>query len=86
MVLDEAHTIKSPKSQISMAAAALAADCRWCLTGTPIQVSDYCLLVVSTTICSVNNFNVISVFTFHSYVFYILFIGILILLRTFFSP
>ncbi|KAL6577425.1 DNA repair protein rad5a [Orobanche minor] len=37
VVLDEAHTIKSSKSQISVAAAALAADCRWCLTGTPIQ-------------------------------------------------
>ncbi|KAL1544086.1 DNA repair protein rad5a [Salvia divinorum] len=39
VVLDEAHTIKSPKSQISIAAAALAADRRWCLTGTPIQNS-----------------------------------------------
>ncbi|KAL5580233.1 hypothetical protein UlMin_012675 [Ulmus minor] len=37
VVLDEAHTIKSSKSQISMAASALVADCRWCLTGTPIQ-------------------------------------------------
>ncbi|XP_057956384.1 DNA repair protein RAD5A [Malania oleifera] len=37
VVLDEAHTIKSSKSQVSMAAAALTADCRWCLTGTPIQ-------------------------------------------------
>ncbi|KAL7127161.1 hypothetical protein ABFS83_14G237000 [Erythranthe nasuta] len=37
VVLDEAHTIKSSKSQVSMAAAALAADRRWCLTGTPIQ-------------------------------------------------
>ncbi|KAK4441254.1 DNA repair protein A [Sesamum alatum] len=37
VILDEAHTIKSSKSQISMAASALAADCRWCLTGTPIQ-------------------------------------------------
>uniref|UniRef100_A0A803QKU8 Uncharacterized protein n=1 Tax=Cannabis sativa TaxID=3483 RepID=A0A803QKU8_CANSA len=37
VVLDEAHTIKSSKSQISMATAALVADCRWCLTGTPIQ-------------------------------------------------
>ncbi|PON53378.1 Cdk-activating kinase assembly factor [Parasponia andersonii] len=37
VVLDEAHTIKSSKSQISTAAAALVADCRWCLTGTPIQ-------------------------------------------------
>ncbi|KAG2674516.1 hypothetical protein I3843_13G125200 [Carya illinoinensis] len=37
VILDEAHTIKSSKSQISMAAAALVADRRWCLTGTPIQ-------------------------------------------------
>lgn len=37
VVLDEAHTIKSTKSQISMAAAGLIADRRWCLTGTPIQ-------------------------------------------------
>ncbi|KAJ0976783.1 hypothetical protein J5N97_012257 [Dioscorea zingiberensis] len=37
IVLDEAHTIKSCKSQISIAAAALTADRRWCLTGTPIQ-------------------------------------------------
>ncbi|GLU19251.1 hypothetical protein SLE2022_355120 [Rubroshorea leprosula] len=37
VVLDEAHTIKSSKSQLSRAATALVADCRWCLTGTPIQ-------------------------------------------------
>ncbi|KAF7152649.1 hypothetical protein RHSIM_Rhsim01G0209100 [Rhododendron simsii] len=37
LVLDEAHTIKSSKSQSSMAAAAITADRRWCLTGTPIQ-------------------------------------------------
>ncbi|KAM3201998.1 DNA repair protein RAD5A [Capsicum annuum] len=37
VVLDEAHTIKSSKSQISNAASALNADRRWCLTGTPIQ-------------------------------------------------
>ncbi|KAI3823284.1 hypothetical protein L1987_04718 [Smallanthus sonchifolius] len=37
VVLDEAHTIKSSKSQISMAAATLVADRRWCLTGTTIQ-------------------------------------------------
>ncbi|XP_074312449.1 DNA repair protein RAD5A [Silene latifolia] len=37
VVLDEAHTIKSTKSQISLAANALTADRRWCLTGTPIQ-------------------------------------------------
>ncbi|KAJ8446099.1 hypothetical protein Cgig2_017601 [Carnegiea gigantea] len=44
VVLDEAHTIKNSKSQISMAAAALTADRRWCLTGTPIQ--KICLAVV----------------------------------------
>lgn len=38
-MLDEAHMIKSSKSLISLAAAALTADRRWCLTGTPIQVS-----------------------------------------------
>lgn len=38
VVLDEAHMIKSSKSLISLAAAALTADRRWCLTGTPIQV------------------------------------------------
>ncbi|CAN6438650.1 unnamed protein product [Victoria cruziana] len=37
VVLDEAHTIKSSKSQVSMAAAALAAERKWCLTGTPMQ-------------------------------------------------
>jgi len=39
VVLDEAHTIKSSKSQVSVAAGALIADRRWCLTGTPIQVN-----------------------------------------------
>ncbi|XP_078441095.1 DNA/RNA helicase protein isoform X2 [Wolffia australiana] len=37
VILDEAHTIKSSKSQVSLAASALMADRRWCLTGTPIQ-------------------------------------------------
>ncbi|CAH8387930.1 unnamed protein product [Eruca vesicaria subsp. sativa] len=37
IVLDEAHTIKNSKSQVSLAAAALVSDRRWCLTGTPIQ-------------------------------------------------
>ncbi|XP_062219182.1 DNA repair protein RAD5A isoform X1 [Phragmites australis] len=37
VVLDEAHMIKSSRSLISLAAASLTADRRWCLTGTPIQ-------------------------------------------------
>ncbi|WVZ75201.1 hypothetical protein U9M48_023282 [Paspalum notatum var. saurae] len=37
VVLDEAHMIKSSKSLVSLAASALTADRRWCLTGTPIQ-------------------------------------------------
>ncbi|KDP23099.1 hypothetical protein JCGZ_00525 [Jatropha curcas] len=39
VILDEAHTIKSSKFQISIAAAALVANCRRCLTATPIQNS-----------------------------------------------
>ncbi|KAG5403540.1 hypothetical protein IGI04_009659 [Brassica rapa subsp. trilocularis] len=38
IVLDEAHTIKNSKTQVSLAAAALVSDRRWCLTGTPIQM------------------------------------------------
>ncbi|CAL5334641.1 unnamed protein product [Camellia sinensis] len=34
VVPDEAHTIKSSKNQMSMDAATLTADRRWCLTGT----------------------------------------------------
>ncbi|KAG0480700.1 hypothetical protein HPP92_011558 [Vanilla planifolia] len=37
IILDEAHIIKSSKSQISIATTTLLADKRWCLTGTPIQ-------------------------------------------------
>ncbi|KAI4342684.1 hypothetical protein MLD38_027277 [Melastoma candidum] len=37
VVLDEAHTIKSLKTQIARATFTLTASCRWCLTGTPIQ-------------------------------------------------
>ncbi|KAL5542194.1 hypothetical protein UlMin_009904 [Ulmus minor] len=37
VVLDEAHTIKSSKSQGARAAFTLSSHCRWCLTGTPLQ-------------------------------------------------
>ncbi|CAK9318722.1 unnamed protein product [Citrullus colocynthis] len=37
VVLDEAHTIKSSKTQIAQAAFTLNSYCRWCLTGTPLQ-------------------------------------------------
>ncbi|KAL6522735.1 DNA repair protein rad5b [Orobanche hederae] len=37
VVLDEAHTIKSHKTQAAQAAFALSSYCRWCLTGTPLQ-------------------------------------------------
>ncbi|KAJ2847663.1 hypothetical protein IWW36_003740 [Coemansia brasiliensis] len=37
VVLDEAHCIKERRTLSSLAAHALHADRRWCLTGTPIQ-------------------------------------------------
>ncbi|KAJ2672124.1 hypothetical protein IWW42_003029 [Coemansia sp. RSA 1085] len=37
VVLDEAHSIKERRTLSSLAAHALHADRRWCLTGTPIQ-------------------------------------------------
>ncbi|CAL5035385.1 unnamed protein product [Urochloa decumbens] len=37
IVLDEAHTIKSPKTKGAQAAFGLKSECRWCLTGTPLQ-------------------------------------------------
>lgn len=38
VVLDEAHTIKSFRTLSAQAAFSLSSYCRWCLTGTPIQV------------------------------------------------
>ncbi|KAK3024880.1 hypothetical protein RJ639_044017 [Escallonia herrerae] len=39
VVLDEAHTIKSSRTQGAQAAFKLSSHCRWCLTGTPLQLS-----------------------------------------------
>lgn len=37
IILDEAHKIKNKCADITKAVTALTADCRWCVTGTPIQ-------------------------------------------------
>lgn len=39
IVLDEAHTVKAFRINTSKAVFMLTADRRWCLTGTPIQVT-----------------------------------------------
>nr|GLL47250.1 putative SWI/SNF-related matrix-associated actin-dependent regulator of chromatin subfamily A member 3-like 3 [Ipomoea trifida] len=38
IVLDEAHTIKSWRTVSARAAFTLSVHCRWCLTGTPLQL------------------------------------------------
>ncbi|KAK8966679.1 hypothetical protein KSP40_PGU019099 [Platanthera guangdongensis] len=38
VVLDEAHTIKCTKTRVAQSAFALTSHCRWCLTGTPLQL------------------------------------------------
>ena len=37
IILDEAHTIRNPKSQVSQAVCRLRAARRWAVTGTPVQ-------------------------------------------------
>lgn len=37
IILDEAHVIRNPKSQVSQAICTLEASARWAVTGTPIQ-------------------------------------------------
>jgi len=39
IILDEAHVIKNRNTEATKAVAAIDAECRWCLTGTPLQNS-----------------------------------------------
>ncbi|KAM5550268.1 hypothetical protein ABKV19_027669 [Rosa sericea] len=39
VVLDEAHNIESSCPQYAEAASTLSSHCRWCLTGTPLQIN-----------------------------------------------
>jgi len=54
VVLDEAHIIKEVNTVQSKAAAALVAERRWCLTGTPVQnkVPIHFLLHTHITLCN----------------------------------
>ena len=37
VILDEAQSVKNARSQVAAAVSAVAAKCRWCLSGTPLQ-------------------------------------------------
>lgn len=39
LIIDEAQNLKNPNTQKARAAAAVVADCRWALTGTPLENS-----------------------------------------------
>lgn len=37
VILDEAHTIRNPKTMLAQGVVQLDAKYRWCLTGTPLH-------------------------------------------------